>query len=291
MVRIPEANRIEFLLDLEFPEMRDPKNRLEDGRVQLTKERAIQYRALKAELEALPETDLQSRYTRAYREWQAKRDAETEAGRSFNLRSARADHAYWSKMPLWTLEEAVALSLDRAPEVVKWSDVKVYVRSSPFAFQFSRRREMVERAAVARDLSFPIRPLDFVQWARAHDIGLPPALDAALPSADPAEDWEAAHAAETEQHNTTRAELERLKAEIERISADKALSQRERSSCLKLIIGMAVKKYRYDPAAARGPAPSNIMNDLHQLGIDIDVDTVRKWLKEAAEELPPEKAE
>lgn len=64
MVRIPEANRIEFLLDLEFPEVRDPKNRLEDGRVQLTKERAVQYRALKAELEGLPETDLQSRYTR-----------------------------------------------------------------------------------------------------------------------------------------------------------------------------------------------------------------------------------
>ncbi|MFG1185020.1 hypothetical protein [Xanthobacter aminoxidans] len=288
MVRIPEANRIEFLLDLEFPEVRDPKNRLEDGRVQLTKERAVQYRALKGELEALPETELQSRYNKAYRELQAKHDAETEAGRSFNLRSAKADHAYWSRMPLWTLEEAVALSLDRAPEVVKWSDVRGYVRSSPFAFQFSRRREMVERAAVARDLSFPIRPLDFVQWARAHDIGLPSALHAAP---DPAEDWRAAHAAETEQQNATRAEMERLKAEIDNTSATKALSQRERSSCLKLIIGMAVKKYRYDPAAARGPAPSNIMNDLHELGIDIDVDTVRKWLKEAAEELPPSQTE
>jgi len=284
MVRIPETNRIEFLLDLEFPEARDPKNRREDGRVQLTIERAAQYRALKAELEGLPETELQNRYNKAYRELRAKQDAETEAGRSFNLRSARADHAYWSKMPLWTLDEAVALSLDRAPEAVKWSDVKGYVRSSPFAFQFSRRREMVERAAVARDLSFPIRPIDFVQWARAHDIGLPAALHAVLPSLGPAEDWKAAHAQEVESHNATRAELDR-------ISADKALSQRERSSCLKLIIGMAVKKYRYDPAAARGPAPSNIMNDLHELGIDIDVDTVRKWLKEAAEELPTAKPE
>jgi hypothetical protein len=239
---------------------------------------------LKAELECLSETELQNRYNKAHRELRAKQDAEAEAGRSFNLRSARADHAYWSRMPLWTMDEAVALSLGRAPEKVTWSDVKGYVHYSPFAFQFSRRREMVERTAVARDLSFPVRPIDFVQWARAHDIGLPPALDAALPSADPAEDWRAAHAAETEQHNATRAELER-------VSADKALSQRERSSCLRLIIGMAVKKYRYDPAAARGPAPSNIMNDLHELGIDIDVDTVRKWLKEAAEELPTAKPE
>lgn len=291
MARIPEANRIRYILDQKFPEVRDPRNRREDGWVQLSKERAAEYRSLKAELEGVPDDELQRRYDIARKLFFANRAADLESQRWFNLPSSRADHAYWSKMPLWSMDEAVTLSLDRAPEAVKWSDLRGYVSNSPFAFQFSRRREMVERAAVARDLSFPVRPADFVQWARTHDIELPAALDGALPSADPAVDWKAAHAAEVEQHNVTRADLERLKAEAERISADKGLSQRERSTCMKLIIGMAVKKYRHDAATTRSSTATNIANDLHELGIDIDVDTVRKWLREAAGELPPSQAE
>lgn len=107
----------------------------------------------------------------------------------------------------------------------------------------------------------------------------------------PLEDWKDAFDEEVELHDATRAELDRLKVEIERAGPDGGLALRERSSCLKLIIGMAVKKYRYDPKAARNSAVTNIANDLNELGIGIDVDTVRKWLKEAAEELPPSQTE
>lgn len=107
----------------------------------------------------------------------------------------------------------------------------------------------------------------------------------------PLEDLRKAYDEEVQRRKDVERELEHLKAEADRISADKGLSQRERSSCLKLIIGMGVKKYRYDAAAARSATATNIADDMHNLGIDIDVDTVRKWLKEAAEELPPAEAE
>jgi hypothetical protein len=61
------------------------------------------------------------------------------------------------------------------------------------------------------------------------------------------------------------------------------LMTRERSTCLKLIAGMAVRGYGYDPKASRSDKPSEIAGDLELLDIALDVDTVRKWLKDATE--------
>lgn len=56
------------------------------------------------------------------------------------------------------------------------------------------------------------------------------------------------------------------------------LGARERDSLLKLVIGMAVKKYRYDAAASRNAATRNIANDLDLVGVPLDEDTIRKYL-------------
>ena len=68
----------------------------------------------------------------------------------------------------------------------------------------------------------------------------------------------------------------------------KPLSTRERDSLLKLVIGLAVKGYGFQPRAARSQVPSEIAGDLDQLGIGLDADTVRKYLKEGTELLPPD---
>ncbi len=60
----------------------------------------------------------------------------------------------------------------------------------------------------------------------------------------------------------------------------------ERKTALKLIIGMAVKGYAYDPNASRSNTVSEIKSDLEGLGIALDDDTIRKWLREATEFLP-----
>ena len=68
----------------------------------------------------------------------------------------------------------------------------------------------------------------------------------------------------------------------------KQLKTRERDTLMKLIIGMAVSRYKYDPRANRNEATSAIADDLAKLGIPLDPDTVLKWLREAAEYLPRE---
>jgi hypothetical protein len=87
----------------------------------------------------------------------------------------------------------------------------------------------------------------------------------------------------------TLAEPERI--ETKQPTQEKPLLTRERETALKLIIGMAIAGYRYDPDAARSEVTGDISRDLQKLGISLDQDTVRKWLREAAELLPtkPEK--
>jgi hypothetical protein len=67
---------------------------------------------------------------------------------------------------------------------------------------------------------------------------------------------------------------------------DKPLHTKERESLLKLVIGMAIKGYTYDPSAAKSDAPGEIVEDLAECGLEIDPDTVRKYLKMGAELLP-----
>ncbi len=69
-------------------------------------------------------------------------------------------------------------------------------------------------------------------------------------------------------------------------TAPKSLGTRERDSVMKLIIGMAIQGYKYNPVAARNEAIGDICSDLAQLGLLLDPDTVRKWLREATELLP-----
>lgn len=71
------------------------------------------------------------------------------------------------------------------------------------------------------------------------------------------------------------------------------LPTKERESMLMLIIGMAICFYGYDPKSKRsavtGEMPGSIHSDLEKAGIHFDVGTIRKYLKEAKELLPPQK--
>lgn len=82
-------------------------------------------------------------------------------------------------------------------------------------------------------------------------------------------------------------QLSALEPRVPAQTDEAPLKPKERDSALKLIIGMAISGYRYDPKANRNEATRDIANDLDNLGIALDPDTVRKWLREAADLLPP----
>ena len=57
-------------------------------------------------------------------------------------------------------------------------------------------------------------------------------------------------------------------------------------SLMKMVLAMAIKGYCFNPDDKKSKTPAEIVADVQELGISIDADTVRKWLKEAAALLP-----
>jgi len=80
--------------------------------------------------------------------------------------------------------------------------------------------------------------------------------------------------------------IQLYKTEPEQSKSD--LSEKERNSLLKIIYGMAIEKYDYSPSnnsrsTVTGNNSGSIHYDLSLHGINVDVATIRKYLKEAAE--------
>ena len=84
-------------------------------------------------------------------------------------------------------------------------------------------------------------------------------------------------------------QIAQLKAELARAQPIPAqtLGVRERESMLKLIIGMAIAGYRYDARAKRNESVRDITGDLAKCRVPLSDDTVRKYLSEGAELIPP----
>jgi len=201
----------------------------------------------------------------------------------FSGPKARADHDCWSKMPFWSLDEATALSLDKDPPIVNWSNIGPLVNDSPFAERYSKLRLIVLRAKSAGHLSDEVLPGDFVSWAEKTGVDLPTGLKKAVRAAvQRIEDRESI----ISERENLRAVVQNLKTELEaQRSNGESLNPSERKSLMKLTLGMAMAKFRYDPTASRSSAPKNICDALDSRDLTLDQDTVRKWLKAAASEL------
>ena len=274
------------------------------------------------ELRALDADVLSARYeeekTKKAAEEQAAAD-KAESELFFNQPRANADFEFWSKAAYWTLDEAIALSLGKSPEIVKWENVQKHVQYvydskagkifmfSPFAKRYQQIRELALRAVKVQELYDPVLPALFLAWTKKNELDFPAALEEQLVARGIAHtDWRGAYEelaqkyaalkksyqADLSQKETELAQaLAKAREEVnarseEAGSAEKPLHTRERESALKLIIGMALKGYCYDPSASRNAATQDIADDLAALGIGLDADTVRKWLKEGTELLP-----
>ena len=66
-----------------------------------------------------------------------------------------------------------------------------------------------------------------------------------------------------------------------------SLSESERNSLLKLVLGMAISAYEYDPDSQRNTATGgnkrSRADDLSKVDLNLDADTVRRYLQEAVD--------
>ena len=322
MVQISSLNLVEFLVRRKFSDYTALNAvRSISGSSGIPYERREQrlkeLEAYRSELKSKPNEDLEKLYSREkskeHKELKAKARLE-EDQRFFNRPDAVADFAHWSKAAHWTLDEAVALSFGKAPEVVKWESVKEYINVSPFAVHYGKVRDLALRAKQWQQLDDLVLPGVFLAWAKRIEIDYPPELEKqVIARGHNVGDWKSRYdelkvqsdkdiaaakvlvaekddliAGLTQESNTLRERVAELELAIQNApKKEKPLLTRERDSALKLIIGMAVRGYGYYPTAARSDITKDISDDLALLGISLDADTVRKWLREGADLLPP----
>ena len=238
-----------------------------------------------------------------YNEELKKKYVEDDQRRFFNQPKAKADFNYWSKMPEWTLDEAIVLSFGKNPEYVTWSQLNAILSyTSPFVEECIKLRKLVERAKKAHHFTDaalptqydPIRPYKFVQWMQANGISFPEKLAANvlqsnIVSARPKTPVERTLEQLNEpikQPPFVRTASDAFKKPTGKVEPatikPRAFHTKEKATLLKIIIAMAMKGYRYDPTAKRNESISEIKGDLNALGLNLDEDTIRNKLKESA---------
>jgi hypothetical protein len=225
-----------------------------------------------------------------------------------------AEIGHWSRAAFWFFDEATALSFGREPKLVKWENVKEYTEVSPFAHKYERLRDLILRARQAGQLTDPTPPGFYIAWARRNDVDFPADLEAAVVArGSQIGDWKSKYdelsslydallaqmdklmqqvQSDKEIHKSLQARIAELEATLNAApTAERGLLGKERESVLRLIIGMAVKGYGYDPTTTRSKVVTEITSDLTKAGVELTDDTVRKWLRDAAELLPPAEPE
>lgn len=327
------AQVVEFLVNRKF----GFRGKAADGlRIELSAERlgrtdpavASAVQQYKRELHGLTAEALQATYDQEFSRYVdeiRRREEEEERERFFSQPHAAADFDHWSKAEHWTLDEAIALSFGKAPEVVSWKRIESLTKISHFAMQYQRRRDLAERAAAWKRLFDPILPLLFLKWAKENEIDVPAELVAKVEARKgKLVDWKKEFEQQTAAYEELNAFYDKLRSQYDEHVADwkNLVSQRstqlagamnriadleaelvliknappaaepakpqsmiERQNMLKAIYGMAVKGYSYKPDDKRSTVVTEIVGDLALIGLPISDDTIRRYLKEARENL------
>ncbi len=186
----------------------------------------------------------------------------------------------WALAPTWTLEEGACLANNVSPRLMLGRDS--FPRPHPAAESVNRLLEFALRARQQRQISSYPTPAEFIVWSEG--VGFPFDAKWMEPIGKPSatEKSIASDIREPPPVNESRPVQTRT------APASETLGHKERTSLIKLVIGMAVQGYRFDPAKERNAATGEIADDLALLGIPLDRGTILKWLNEGAALLPRE---
>lgn len=186
--------------------------------------------------------------------------------------SHKADFAYWSKKSFWTIGEATALLIGSDPDAILDGSSLSASCPADVRDRYQKMFRLFDSHIRLSGIGANIPPTAIIEWALHAKVDPPQALVEAV-RAQGRTLIEARKAA-------------RIKAENAAVEEDKPLRERERNTLLRIIIGMAVRGYGYDPDAARSDIPKAIADDLSELGLECSDQTIREKLKEARALLP-----
>ena len=176
----------------------------------------------------------------------------------------KTDFTYWARMSLWTIEQATALLIGEDPDAV--IDASGLSASCPTETRerYQSIFRLLDSHIRASGIGLNQPPTEIIDWALHSKVDPPQALVDAV-----------------------RAQGRSLiQKRAQEASEEKPLGERERNTLLRIIIGMAIGGYGYDPAAGKSDSAPTIFKDLDKLGLEGTDQTIRKKLRDASQLLP-----
>ena len=138
------------------------------------------------------------------------------------------------------------------------------------AVEYIQLQDRIKRAIDASKIGEKIIPAKYVDWATDSNIPLANELKQAVEAQNKITDWKARYDDLLRQRNAIAAERDGLESELSQMKAKAGrdtLILKEPKIVKRLIIGMAVTKYNYDPKPLRSAVTQKIFDDLERLGI------------------------
>jgi len=206
------------------------------------------------------------------------------AAKNTRLTDRSPDYAYWSKMTVLTKDEAIALLLG-----MESSSVDLKEPLSLKNDEAKKLQKLLLRAFESGAFPNPARisPEELVSWATSNQLLVPKAfIDAVKKQGRPFTNWRLAYESVKAENVSLRKEAADTNAEKKILVRKDSVSglKKEIKTLQKILLGVAVDKFHFDPHSNKTSVPTNIASAVFRVGLKITADTVRRHLTNAAEE-------
>lgn len=179
------------------------------------------------------------------------------------------DLRFWAASRTWTLDQAALLSSGLDPRFAPKSGIEPHLDHVPQWDKVRRTYLLLRKARLPSGVTSVVGPVEFIEWADITGVAVPQELRVAVNEYEVT--WNANFGGRGREERKRRPETE----------------EREKNTLLKLVAGMAIRGYKFDPKASRSSVPREIADDVRSLGLEINDDTVRKWLHQASDLVEP----
>lgn len=197
-------------------------------------------------------------------------------GNEESLKADESCYAYYARLETWTNEEAAALLVGLDPRAALKRESISGLRPIERERRYWELLEMINRAESAFPYRSSLDPRCVLDWAYENVLHPPEQLAEAFISLDGCRRF---HMSVLSGGEITSASASRQS--VAEQPEGGALHHKTRISLLKLIAGMAIRGYGFDPASGRNKAIAEIETDLRTLNIPLSDDTIRQWVGEA----------
>lgn len=199
------------------------------------------------------------------------------------------DYEYYLCLGYWTLLETIAIFSGVSPAFV--SNSGNYTKVFHGHALYGKMRVIFERSQLFSEYGSMKAPIDdIMDYVKLRGIPLPANMQTVINEIETRRSnkksvSQSDYDAVLQENRSLFTENRELRIKLDN-SSTKSLHPKERESVAKIIVGMAIKGYSYDPKKIRSSTVAEIQSDLDELGISLDDATIRKWIKEGEELLP-----